>query len=79
MSMHTSPSPRVQDQIPSQGSPLSPEWIHAITTLMGNPLSSETGYYMEEWILYHEDHDLTDVCSPGTPLTLMILDYFKIM
>ena len=60
MSMHTSPSPLVQNQIPSQGSPLSPEWVHAITTLMGHPLSSEPGNYMEEWILYHEDHDLTD-------------------
>ena len=49
--MHTSPAPLVPDKIPSQRSPLSPEWIHAITTLMGHPLSSEPGKYIQEWIL----------------------------
>ena len=58
--IHTSPAALVPDKIPSQGSPLSPEWIHAITTLMGHPLSSEPGKYIQEWILYHAVHDLTD-------------------
>ena len=39
--MHTSPAPLVPDRIPSQESPLSPEWIHAITILLGHPLTSE--------------------------------------
>ena len=41
--IHTSPAPLVPERIPSQESSLSPEWIHAITTLMGHPLSSEPG------------------------------------
>ena len=59
--MHTSPATLVPDRIPSQESPLSPERIHAITTLMGLPLSSEPGKYIQKWILYHVVHDLTDI------------------
>ena len=44
--MHTSPEPLVPDRIPSQESSLSPESIHAITALMGHPLSSEPGNYI---------------------------------
>ena len=58
--MHTSPAPLVPDRIPSQESSLSPEWIHAITALMGHPLSSELGKYIQKWILYYAVHDLTD-------------------
>ena len=58
--MHTSPAALVPERILSQESPLSPEWIHAITTLMGHPLSSEPGKYIQKWILYHAVHDLTD-------------------
>ena len=57
--MHTSPAPLEPDRIPSQGNSLSPEWIHAITTLMGHPLSSGPGNYIQEWILYHAIHDPT--------------------
>ena len=46
--MHTSPAPIVPDKIPSQESPLSTEWIHVITTLMGHPLSSEPGKYIQK-------------------------------
>ena len=59
--MHTSQAPLVPDRIPSQESSLSPEWIHAITTLMGHPLSSELGKYIQIWILYHAIHDPTYV------------------
>ena len=31
--MHPSAEPLVPDKIPYQESPLSPEWMHAITTL----------------------------------------------
>ena len=58
--MHTSPAPLVLDRIPFQESSLSPEWIHAITTLMGHPLSSEPGKYIQKWILHHAIHDPTN-------------------
>ena len=51
--MHPSAEPLVLDKIPSQESPLSPEWTHAITTLMGHPLSSEPGKHIKKWIIYH--------------------------
>ena len=56
-SMHTPPAPPVPDRIPSKEDILSPEWTHAITTLMGHPLSSETGKFIQKWILYHEIPD----------------------
>ena len=39
--------------------PLSPEWTHAITTLMGYPLSSEPGKHITKWIIYHRIHKYT--------------------
>ena len=57
--MHLSAEPLVPDKIPSQESPLSPEWTHAITTLMGHPLSSEPGKYIKKWIKYHRIHKYT--------------------
>ena len=51
--MHTPPAPPVPDIIPSKEGILSPEWTHAITTLMGHPLSSETEKCIQKWILYH--------------------------
>ena len=45
--MHTPPAPPVPDRIPSKGSILSPEWTHAITALMGHPLSSELGKFIQ--------------------------------
>ena len=57
--MHPSAEPLVPDKIPSQESPLSPEWTHAITTLMGHPLSSEPGKHIKKWIIYHRIHRYT--------------------
>ena len=51
--MHTPPAPPVPVWIPLKGSTLSPGWTHAITTIMGHPLSSESGRSIQEWILYH--------------------------
>ena len=48
--IHTSPAPLVPDRTPSQESPLSPEWIHAITTLMSHLLSSEQGKCIQKWM-----------------------------
>ena len=52
LTMHTSPAPLVPDRIPSQESPLSLVWIHAITILFGNPLTSEVGQHIQKWIMY---------------------------
>ena len=50
----------VPDRIPSKGSILSPEWTHAITTIMGHPLSSESGKCIQKRILYHAIQDPSD-------------------
>ena len=59
--MHTPAVPPVPDRIPSKESTLSPEWTHAITTLMGHPLFSESGKCIQKWVLYHVIQDPTDV------------------
>ena len=41
--MHTPTAPPVPVWFSPKGSILSPEWTHAITTIMGHPLSSESG------------------------------------
>ena len=58
--MHTPPAPPVPDRIPSKGSILSHEWTHAITTILGHPLSSESGKCIQKWILYHAIQDPSD-------------------
>ena len=55
-SMHPSAEPLVPDKMRSQESPLSPEWTHAITTLLGHPLSSEPRKHIKKWIIYHRIH-----------------------
>ena len=57
--MHPSAEPLVPDKIPSQESPLSPEWTHAITILMGHPFSSEPAKHIKTWIIYHRIHKYT--------------------
>ena len=58
--MHTPPAPPVPDRISSIESVLSPEWTHAITTIMGHPLSSESGKCIQKCIQYHAIQDPTD-------------------
>ena len=55
--MKTPPAPPVPVWIPPKGSILSPEWTHAITIIMGHPLSSELGKSIQKWILYHAIQD----------------------
>ena len=57
--MHPYAEPLVPDKISSQESPLSPEWTHAITILIGHPLSSEPGKHIKKWIIYHRIHKNT--------------------
>ena len=54
--MYPTTEPLVTEKIPYQESPLSPEWTHSITTLMGHPLSSELGRQITKWIIYHKIH-----------------------
>ena len=58
--MHTPSASPVPVRIPSKEGILSPEWTHAITTLMGHPLSSESGKCIQRWIHYHAIQDPTD-------------------
>ena len=60
--------PESPESIPSQESPLSPEWIHAITILMGHPLTSESGKCIQNWILYQEIHIYTDLVTTWDPV-----------
>ena len=41
--------------------PLSSEWIHAITFLLGHPLTSGPGKGIQKWILYQDLINYTDV------------------
>ena len=58
--MHTPSAPQVPNRIPSKEGILSPELTHAITTLLGHPLSSESGICIQKWIQYHAIQDPTD-------------------
>ena len=58
--MHTPSAPPVPDRIPSKGSILSHESTHAITTIISHPLSSESGKWIQKWILYHAIQDPSD-------------------
>ena len=51
----------IPEIIPSQVCPLSPGWIHAVTLLMGHPLTSETGQSIQKWILYQAILDYIDL------------------
>ena len=66
--MYTSPAPLVPDRIPSQESSLSPEWIHAITILLGHPLTSEVGQNIQKWIIYHANHSYTKFAFKWDPI-----------
>ena len=60
LSTTTPPAPPVPDRFPSKGCILSPECTHAIITIMGHPLSSESGKCILKWILYHAIQDPSD-------------------
>ena len=58
--MHTPSTPPIPGRIPSKEDILSPEWTHAITIIMGHPLSSESGKCIQKCIQYHAIQDPTD-------------------
>ena len=77
--MHTPPTPPVPVRIPPKGSILSPEWTHAITTIMGHPLSSESGKFIQKWILYYAIQDPIDLWvywDPTDPFDIKVLQEY---
>ena len=76
--MHTTPAPPLPVRIPPKGSILSPGWTHAITTIMGHPLSSESGKSIQEWILYHAIEDPIDfwLWDPTDPCDIKLLQEY---
>ena len=71
--LHPSAQPLVPDKIPSQESPLSPEWTYAITTLIDHPLSSEPGNHIKKWIIYHRIHKYTMFALNGIQHSLNLI------
>ena len=47
---------------------LSPEWIHAITILLGHPLTSEPGQHIQKWIIYQAYLSYTKVAFKWDPI-----------
>ena len=77
--MHTPPAPPVPVWIPPKGSILSPEWTHAITFIMGHPLSSVSGKPIQKWILYHAIRDPIDFWlywDPTHPYDIKLLQEY---
>ena len=77
--MNTPPAPPVPDRIPSKEDILSPEWTHVITTIMGHPLSSESGKCNQKRIQYHAIQDPTDFWlywDPSDPEDIKLLQEY---
>ena len=48
--------------------PLSPEWIHVITILLGHPLTSEVGQHIQKWIIYQANLSYTKFAFKWDPI-----------
>ena len=48
--------------------PLSPEWIHAITILLGHPLTSGIGQHIQKWIIYQANLGYTKLALRWDPI-----------
>ena len=53
---------------PPQDNPVTTGWIHAITNLMGLPLTSETGQKLQKWVLYQNFFNHTDLVVTWDPI-----------
>ena len=53
---------------PPQGNPLTTGWIHAITNLMGFPLTSETRQKIQKWVLFQKFFNHTDLVVTWNPI-----------
>ena len=61
------PSPGSTETTTSKHSHLSPEWVHAITIIMGHSVKSDIGQKFQKWALYHAIHDPTDLWLSWDP------------
>ena len=79
LTMHMPQAPPVPIWFPPIGSILSPEWTHAITTIMGHPLSSESGKSIQKWILYYAIQDSIECWlywDPTDPYDIKLLQEY---
>ena len=53
---------------PPQGNPLTIGWIHAITNLIGFPLTSEIGQKLQKWVLYQNFFNHTNLKVTWDPI-----------
>ena len=60
--------PESPESIPSQESPLPPEWIHAITIPLGQPSTSEPDKCIQKWILWEGTLNYTDYGITWDPI-----------
>ena len=56
------------DILSSPQTSLSPEWIHAITILLGHPLTSEIGQHIQKWIIYQVNLSYTKFALRWDPI-----------
>ena len=58
--------------------PLSPEWIHhAITILLGHPLTSEVGQNIQKWIIYHANLNYIKFAFLWDPIQFEDKEHFQ--
>ena len=60
--------PESPESIPYEESPISPQWIHTITILMGHPLTSEIGQCIQKWILSQAILGYTNIVITWDPI-----------
>ena len=63
----STPSQASPEITSSQECPLSPGWVHAISTIMSYSLKSEIDQNLQKWILYHEIDDPTNIWVSWNP------------
>ena len=61
------PSQASPESTLSQECPLSPGWVHAISTIMGYSLKSEIGQKLQKWVLYHDIANPTNLWLSWDP------------
>ena len=73
------PSQACPEITSSQECPLSPGWVHAISTIMSYSLKSEIGQKVQKWVLYHEIDGPTDFwlsCDPTDSEDIRLLQKY---
>ena len=65
------------DILSSQQASLSPEWIHAITILLGHPLTSEVGQHIQKWITCHANLSYANFALRWDPIQFKHLQKYE--